>query len=1060
MKNIRIIEAGAGSGKTYRLAEEVFHALTRTGKDRIRPEAFILTTFTRKASSELLSRVAQRLVNEGRRTEASLIRQSLIGTVNSVCDSLLKRFAFTANLPVRMTVMPEGDEQALYNLVLSSVIKPKETNRLSTLSRICYVDDWRKTVGDIAKSARVNCIASSDLKTWADQSVIAATDFLPEPAGNKTACLREVERSLTELDSIIASGTDTTKTTGGAADKLRDAIRKTGIGRTLTWQEYNSLGKISAGKRSGADDALYNVRSIASQHHTWPEFRESIGEYIHTVFDIAARSLDEYQSWKQSEDLIDFIDQEVMLLNLLDLPEVQKTLSEELDMVLVDEFQDTSPVQLALFLKLSECANESIWVGDPKQAIYGFRNADPDLMFAAVNSIYKKGGTKGGTADRLDTSYRSVEPLVQFINETFRDAFVSQGIPPERVGLDANRKGKTPGTALESWVIDTGNKTDMAASLAGQIKSVLEDPLQHAIIDKASGKERALQPGDIAVLARTNDDCNDIADALKGIDVPVERSTKGLMARPETVLACAGLKLLIDPNDSMAAAQVTYLTEVVLKEKPDEAWLRERLAEREKQAVLDARDPDKYGAWLEDDCIQQLRTRAETVKELTPCAALETVLHIAGVWDFAGSLPNPHKSFANINRLLSCAREYEESCLTGGISVTIAGMLQYFEQLESDEVDFTGISGANAVQVSTWHAAKGLEWPVVIVYSLETRSPDRLFEVNSFTQGDISMDNPVMNRGIRYILFPYSPNSRNTTEYGRLITSQPLSAEARKSADDEWTRLMYVLLTRARDRLIFATRPGKLNGLRINGTLLVDVPQDHTANPEVWRVVSVPAWEDVPDSSDRKSLWFPHSTVHTDRDSVKVNPSDIEMSAAEAKAVPTVIETFGTEVSVAGEVQVDTFGTALHQYLAVDFSQVDNDGRKEIAARIMNGHGFKEAVEPRDIVRCGNDIETWIAQKWPDAETHREWPVIVNDDGTLMEGFTDIVLIMKKTFVIVDYKSYLGQDDKIEMKAATYARQLEAYTKAVALATGKKCAGTYICFAMKGVAVNVQTGTS
>ena len=110
MKKIKIIEAGAGSGKTHRLANEVFDALTRKNSP-IRPDGFILTTFTRKAAAELLSRVSKWLIEKGKTLESQLVRQSLIGTVNSVCGTLLQRFAFEAGLSTRMRVVPEGEDR-------------------------------------------------------------------------------------------------------------------------------------------------------------------------------------------------------------------------------------------------------------------------------------------------------------------------------------------------------------------------------------------------------------------------------------------------------------------------------------------------------------------------------------------------------------------------------------------------------------------------------------------------------------------------------------------------------------------------------------------------------------------------------------------------------------------------------------------------------------------------------------------------------------------------------------------------------------------------------------
>ncbi len=99
----------------------------------------------------------------------------------------------------------------------------------------------------------------------------------------------------------------------------------------------------------------------------------------------------ESQLLKTQKGLIDFVDQEQRLFQLLDHPTVEETLREELQLLMVDEFQDTSPIQLALFLKLSRLADQVIWVGDIKQSIYGFRGSDPTLMTAVVNRVVEDG---------------------------------------------------------------------------------------------------------------------------------------------------------------------------------------------------------------------------------------------------------------------------------------------------------------------------------------------------------------------------------------------------------------------------------------------------------------------------------------------------------------------------------------------------------------------------------------------------------------------------------------------------------------------------------------------
>ncbi|MCP3891854.1 MAG: UvrD-helicase domain-containing protein, partial [Desulfobulbaceae bacterium] len=178
----------------------------------------------------------------------------------------------------------------------------------------------------------------------------------------------------------------------------------------------------------------------------------------------------------------------------------------QLDLVLVDEFQDTSPIQLAIFLKLAALAKKSVWVGDQKQAIYGFRDADPSLMDAAITGILKD-----GEPETLKYSWRSRPELVRSTSDIFMQAFANQGFPEQRVELEPAppveekiAQGLSP--IYEYWQLMSKNKKEDAKALANSVRDFLDDP-NNTIRDKKTGHKRSAKGGDIAILCRMNDEC-------------------------------------------------------------------------------------------------------------------------------------------------------------------------------------------------------------------------------------------------------------------------------------------------------------------------------------------------------------------------------------------------------------------------------------------------------------------------------------------------------------------------------------------------------------------------
>ena len=136
------------------------------------------------------------------------------------------------------------------------------------------------------------------------------------------------------------------------------------------------------------------------------------------LFEFAARTLTLYQERKGERGLLDFVDLEQFTLELLPQPAVAEVIREEFDLLVVDEFQDTNPIQLALFIGLAALVKRgAVWVGDVKQAIYGFRGSDPALMDAVLASV---------ASERMPTlgiTYRARPELVQIFNDLFIPAF-------------------------------------------------------------------------------------------------------------------------------------------------------------------------------------------------------------------------------------------------------------------------------------------------------------------------------------------------------------------------------------------------------------------------------------------------------------------------------------------------------------------------------------------------------------------------------------------------------------------------------------------------------------
>ncbi len=383
MSRVAIISASAGTGKTTRLAQLIHEAVAAKAA---RPEAVLATTFTNRAAAELAERARQTLLRDGEASAAHRLNAARVGTVNSVCGSIVRDFAFLHGVSPRVSVLAERKAEDEPIRAGSEALPRDLLNELEDLrSRLGPVRgrpggnasygewDWWEDVKRIMALARSNAIAPERFGEFAQRSTQGLLELLGSPAMSGEALDRVLEAALEGFRARVDLEADTTGKTEKAYGLVRFALAR-GVSK-LTWSDWAGLAQLDPGKKSQA--IADPVREAAAAHDRHPRLRDDLRRAVKAVFDAAAYALGAYQEHKRGLGVIDFVDQETEALTLLHDEAVREQLREEIDLVLVDEFQDTSPIQLAIFLQLSKIAPRSVWVGDPKQAIYGFRGSDP-----------------------------------------------------------------------------------------------------------------------------------------------------------------------------------------------------------------------------------------------------------------------------------------------------------------------------------------------------------------------------------------------------------------------------------------------------------------------------------------------------------------------------------------------------------------------------------------------------------------------------------------------------------------------------------------------------------
>ncbi len=441
LPRISAIVASAGTGKTTRIVKDI--ASEVEFRD---PEQIVATTFTVKAADEIIERARAQLFSMGRANQAARLLGARFGTVNSVCAQIVAEHAFELERSPEMGVVPEDGGARLLRTAAVAVFEHYARDLNAIGERFGHEEprafgerpDWRNHVLRVIELGRANGLDPDGVRLSGERS-LRSLEALLAPLDASTAAdldqaLRQaLERAVALLDD------DLSKTAIKCIELMRRSARILRGGEPLIWTDWARLTKIGAAKKDGpvVNSAFDAVAAAASAHPRHPRLREDLASYIRDVFACAAESLAAFQRFKAERGLLDFIDQETLALQVLRGPDSRARLGERIGRVFVDEFQDSSPLQLAIFMALAGMVEESTWVGDPKQAIYGFRNADSTLTQAAFDVVRTADDRPQQT---LSESWRSREGIVRFANAAFGPAFAAMGLPEKDHAFTRTRR--------------------------------------------------------------------------------------------------------------------------------------------------------------------------------------------------------------------------------------------------------------------------------------------------------------------------------------------------------------------------------------------------------------------------------------------------------------------------------------------------------------------------------------------------------------------------------------------------------------------------------------------
>jgi ATP-dependent exoDNAse (exonuclease V) beta subunit len=814
-----LVRAGAGTGKTTVLVERFVRAAT---DDEAGVNSILAITFTEKAAAQLKTRVRERFVELGRRDLAREAESAWISTIHGFCARLLRTHALAAGIDPEYKVLddleaervatdafdraledfleagvrgaPEGGHPANSErgrLDMIAAYKPEEVARMV---RTAY--GWLRSRGEPPELPEAPEPTPGDEAEVLELAAQAALAGLGAAGGGVT-----VGRAIERLDRCLALLRRL-----GAGERIDEAV----VGTLALGRGANALKTPVCDAYEEARSAYEKLCVAFREHRDRKLLRELLKLYD-----------GHYERLKRERSGLDFEDLELLTRDLLKEDEALRArYAERFSHVMVDEFQDTNPLQNELLGLISE--GNLFRVGDERQSIYGFRHAD-----VRVFRDHAAGAEAAGEMEPLTVNFRSRPELLDAIGVVFGSVWDDYDAlrPPAPAGLTAGvrplesnpLKGSDPSVELQ--IVDRarncwdGRFEDDEDFFGPTLRSAThwraaEARLLAKRVDELTGEEGPFEYSDVVVLLRATTHMTWYERALEERGIPTYvLGGRGYWGQQQVADLRAYLAALANPRDGLALYNLLASPLVgVSLDGIALIGMRARRLKRDPWWALeqgfdaDGDGSDGLGDALppgDREVIAEFIERFRAERAAAPRVALETLTDRAvtgsGYDRAVLRLPAGDRRMANVRKLMRMAREYEADegrDLRGFIDfVAERDLVEEREgqaPLEAEEV--------KAVRLMTIHRAKGLEFPVVCVADLGKEGREEEGRLRLTEKGEL---------GLR--LASLGGESVSSSELDRI------KAEQKARAEEEERRIFYVAATRAERHLVLsgATDLGK-----------------------------------------------------------------------------------------------------------------------------------------------------------------------------------------------------------------------------------------------------------
>jgi len=1118
-KNI-LVSAAAGSGKTAVLVERIIRIII-DGKSDI--DNMLVVTFTNAAASEIKAKISKAIKAEIQKNPSKkkeLIRQldkmhkAYICTFHSFAIKIIKEFYYTIDVEPDFKVCDEVQSAIMENEVISEIFSKgflndeiikdgsfvdflnlysSDRNEEQLMNEMVGNYNRLRSIPNYFEWAEHKCndIDDSELinrvKEIVDDKLATALNFIEEALNVKEIETIESAKGILNSDKLLIKGL-IEKSKDVDSEEFFKAINNYSFSRLsvkkedkLPWEE---IKEVIISYRDAAKEIVLKLKKEYFVNKLEDQLEElsKCQNYTKYYLDLLKLFEMSYSKTKEKQGLMDFSDIEHKTLKILENHEIGNVIKDRLNYIFVDEYQDTNYIQEELISKVSR-NNNLFKVGDVKQSIYGFRQAEPKIFMDAREAYAKSENIESLIVD-LNKNFRSKGKIIDFINHVFEllmyeyddSAKLYKGIPydgefdsiPELHIINMENNQNT-------YNVNYLDKVEIEAKATAKL---ISEKLGEKFHDSVNDVTRSLEPKDIVILLR---------------------STKNQAEKYYKELIAKGINSYVSDDDGYfntieinAIYELLCVLDNMKQDVPLLSVLHSEMFDfnAEELGLIRAnkmKGPywEAFNEYIDTGDSADLKSKCVCARnKLSDWRMMSSLMSVDKlIWKilidsnyylYVGTLPRGKQRQANLRALVDKALDFQVNKLG-----TIHDFVSYLNVLKTKKVRTSQakIFGEedNLVRIMTVHKSKGLEFPLVILGGLGKK-------LNYSTLNTVATINSKVGIGLPYV--------NKHKGYKRKTIMQKLISEQIKNEEyEEQLRILYVAMTRAREQLIMMAidsdlpkdkvESSKGSYLKILGDLIksnkikkvyddenyLDFRRDAKKTDSVKELVKEfgGLYDEEIYNEIKSRLEYEYEFKEAGNLKSKYSVSELN----EKKQVKLIEKIESTQINIPefvdkqSSIKATEIGNAYHKIMeTIDYKQMENN-REEYIEKLCDELVSKKFIELKilqklDITGIYEFFDSELGSRCISAfnnnNLYREKPFTMNmvhmGEEVLVQGIIDCYFIEDDEITLIDYKSSairkdLYEAEKLRIKE-TYQKQMDIYKEALEKGLNKRVKDSYL----------------